>query len=418
MILGIRVPLGALAYAVGEPEAEAMPLLVKKPISVLDKKVTIAWRDAFRTLGKSIIHLASGKVDDLGTDLIELADTVGLVHAQGDVAWLLIRRALMRALSELLRDHRDLFRVDLPDDQDVVAAEAGLDIDDQVLELDERFFRDPVSLDILETLRPPLAVWLETYGLQPTAARVIAERLRPYFVLALHDEWGRAPADYAKLRDALDTPFTRAQDLERAWLRYEAHLWRVVNEPMFAEPFGLKTVYVPLRGFWERPADKTRAGRECDDTPGARGDGKGVDRIVVDLKTTLDLWLLTNKKDDALRVLSGGPGSGKSSFTRMYAAEAMTSGRVRVLYVPLHLFDPKGDLISAVGDYVRTTRTLPSNPLDVASGDEPRRLLLIFDGLDELAITPFKVSPCPRCGWDRLAKQSRMAPKRTLSCHA
>jgi hypothetical protein len=29
---------------------------------------------------------------------------------------------------------------------------------------------------------------------------------------------------------------------------------------------------------------------------------------------------------------------------------------------------------------------LPSNPLDVAPGDEPRRLLLIFDGLDELAM--------------------------------
>lgn len=363
-----------------------MTLLVKKPISVLDKAVTVSWRDAFRALGKAIPHFAAGKTAEFTTDLGDLALAIGVAVDQGDVAWLLIRRALNRALMDLVRDHRDLFCVDPPEGHEAIETEVGLDIDAEVLELDERFFRDPGSLDLLDRIQPPLTEWLKVYGVPSTPARAVAERLRPYFVLGLHDEWARSPSDYVKLREAIDTPFTRAQDLERAWLRYQAYLWRVVNEPMFAEAFGLKTIYVPLRGYWERSTKSSKSVADVSCAPEPAGAEKNIERVVVELTDALDSWLAANKKGDSLRVLSGGPGSGKSSFTRMYAAVTMTKGVVRVLYVPLHLFDPKGDLVASVGDYVRTSRALPSNPLEVASGDQPRRLLIIFDGLDELAM--------------------------------
>jgi uncharacterized protein YjbI with pentapeptide repeats len=358
-----------------------MTLLVKKPISALDTALTMSWRDAVKSIGKTIVHVISGKFTELPGDLAEFGTSIGLIQDQGEVAWLLIRRALLRAMGDLLREHRDLFRLDPPDHADVLEAEAGLELDDVVLEIDERFFRDPGALELLHAIREPFGTWLQTWGIPAVAARTISERLRAYFVLAVHEEWGRTPADYAKLKDAVDTPFTRAQDLERAWLRYEAHLWHVVNEPMFAEAFGLKSVYVPLHAYTER--EEARVDDNSAPLPREKG---SVVRTVVDLASALDAWLDRNRKEEAICVLSGGPGSGKSSVSRMYAAATMTKGAVRVLYVPLHLFDPKGDLVTAVGDYVRTSRALPSNPLEVPAGDEPRRLLIIFDGLDELAM--------------------------------
>jgi hypothetical protein len=361
-----------------------VPLLVKKPISVLDKAITVSWRETVLALGKSISHFASGKTHELATDFAQLAASVGLAHDVGEVAWLLIRRSLLRALADLIRDHRDLFRIDAPDRQELDSFELSQNMDFEVLELDHKFFTAPGSLELLDRLQEPLCKWFEMYGVPHIAASAVAARMRPYFVLALHDEWMRSPSDYAELRDAVDTPFTRAQDLERAWLRYEAHLWRVVNEPMFAEAFGLKSVYVPLRAYWERQTSHDGDRKvvaslaECEESR--------VTRVVVQLPDALDNWLASNKKDDAIRVVSGGPGSGKSSFTRMYAAETMTKGAIRVLYVPLHLFDPKGDLVASVGEYVRTSRVLPCNPLEVNSGEEPRRLFIIFDGLDELAM--------------------------------
>lgn len=361
-----------------------MPLLVKKPISILDKKLTVTWGELWKTLGKTVAHAAVGKLDELPADLAEIAGAVGLLEDPGEVAWLLIRRSLDRALRDLLTEHRDLFAGGPPEHEGITSAEARLSISDEVLEIDERFFQNPGELELINRLRDPLAHWLIAHGLPRAAGQAIAERLRSYFVVSLHDEWGRSPAEYAKLREAIDTPFTRAQDLERAWMRYEAHLWRQVNEPMFAEAFGLRSVYVPLRAYWARHDQGERPEKSALVVDGA--DARPCSRVVVDLARELDAWLDANRRDSRLRVLSGGPGSGKSSFTRMYAAATMTRGRVRALYVPLHLFDPKSDLTTALGDYIRVSRLLPRNPLDVDPGERPRPLLMLFDGLDELAM--------------------------------
>jgi NACHT conflict system protein len=139
-----------------------------------------------------------------------------------------VRRALGRAIIDLLREHRDLFTGG-PPDAEMAMLEAGLDISDEVLELDEALFKTPGELELLGRLKGPFARWLVSYGIV-AAAQATAERLPAYFVLALHDEWGQRAGEYAVLSAVVKTPFTQAQDMERAWLRYEAHLWRQVNE--------------------------------------------------------------------------------------------------------------------------------------------------------------------------------------------
>jgi replication-associated recombination protein RarA len=43
-------------------------------------------------------------------------------------------------------------------------------------------------------------------------------------------------------------------------------------------------------------------------------------RVVVDLQAELEAWLRKADKDDAIRVICGGPGCGKSSFAKIFAA--------------------------------------------------------------------------------------------------
>ncbi len=86
-------------------------------------------------------------------------------------------------------------------------------------------------------------------------------------------------------------------------------------------------------------------------------------------------------KNDALRVVAGGPGSGKSSFVKWWAARVMQrEPMVPTLLVPLHYLKTL-DLEREVGDYAKLCG-FPANPLDTDEGE--RRLLLILDGLDEL----------------------------------
>src|SRR5262249_40918738 len=95
-------------------------------------------------------------------------------------------------------------------------------------------------------------------------------------------------------------------------------------------------------------------------------------------------WIEGADPQDAIRVISGGPGSGKSSFARIFAAGiAQSHSRLKVLFVPLHLIDASKELVDEVGRFVRDEGVLPGNPLDPESPDQ--NLLVIFDGLDELA---------------------------------
>jgi NACHT domain len=104
---------------------------------------------------------------------------------------------------------------------------------------------------------------------------------------------------------------------------------------------------------------------------------------VVSLEQELEQWLRSASREDCIRVLSGGPGSGKSSFARIFAARLALGGKHKVLFVPLHLFDPSKDLAEEIGRFVRDEGVLRENPLDPDS-PEPN-LLIVFDGLDELA---------------------------------
>ena len=60
---------------------------------------------------------------------------------------------------------------------------------------------------------------------------------------------------------------------------------------------------------------------------------KQYERFVVDLESELSAWLNKADNNDAIRVVSGGPGSGKSSFAKIFAAkQALFLHHLRIIY--------------------------------------------------------------------------------------
>jgi uncharacterized protein YjbI with pentapeptide repeats len=235
---------------------------------------------------------------------------------------------------------------------------------------------------LVTAMQGPFVQWLGAFVANPAEARAIGARLPSYFVLALHEEWRKRPKDYECLKTEVASPFTQATEREQAWQRYRAWLQKQVEEPMFLEAFGLKQVYVSPNAYYRRKSDDRQAERQAD----YGRERSEEQRVVVPLTATLQEWLDRGDREDAIRVICGGPGCGKSSFTKIWAAQLAESSPIPVLFIPLHQFEYESDLVEAIGKFIRTDPDglLPPNPLN-GEGVEPR-LLLIFDGLDELAM--------------------------------
>lgn len=368
-------------------------LNVTKPVSLLNRSIGFSFKDFFKSTTKAVINGATGKFAEALSDVTEALTSVRLSRDCGEIAWLLIQRSLLQAVHDLLKENEALIYRDLdnqmvilskrglpPDDPDAVTARLDLSLEQSEITIDENFFRSPRTLPILEQFKTPFKQWLELFGLNGAEAESIANRLPSYFVHALNEQWRERPEDYKCLKEAFDTPFTKAGAAEQAWQSYAALLQKQVDEPMFVEAFSLRQVYVPLRAYYSEkpPADKE-----------AKLDPRAVEamnpkRIVVDLEQELDSWLANNDKYDAVRIISGGPGSGKSSFTKMLAAKLAEQNARRVLFVQLHLLELSQDLEEAVRKFIRYVDPALTNPLDPE--ENAVSSLIIFDGLDELAM--------------------------------
>ena len=353
-------------------------LSISKPTSVLKKSIKVNFKDFSKALGKGLVDLGFGKWDSLAGDGVEALSALGLAANAEEIAWLLVYRSLLQAMKNLIDEKTELE----PDKFDVKALQTGINeaLETSSLTINKKFFEHPDKDSIVGSVKPAFVKWLKQCGLSEADAQAISDRLPIYFAAALHNEWSSHAKDYPVLKEKLDTPFTQANERVQAWLRYATWLQKQVEEPMFLEAFSLKRVYVPLRAYYNRKVE----GQKCEELEARLAGSKQCERVVVDLEKELETWLTKAKKDDAIRLISGGPGSGKSSFAKMFSAKLAAKGTISVLFIPLHHFDPSDDLINAVGKFVQMDGILPHNPL--AAEHRESRLLIIFDGLDELAM--------------------------------
>ncbi|KJU86119.1 pentapeptide repeat-containing protein [Candidatus Magnetobacterium bavaricum] len=186
-----------------------------------------------------------------------------------------------------------------------------------------------------------------------------------FFVKALDQEWRKNEETYRPILGALEGPFRKALERNMAWIRYAEKLQEQAKEEVFGELFRLDQLYIPLNAYY---VDESL--------------GQSQNRVVVPLEEEITQWLQCTDKNDAIRVISGGPGSGKSTFAKIFAARLAQEGPAKVIYVPLHMINATREFVKEIDKFVKAEGILVQNPLDLES-HEPN-LLVILDGLDEL----------------------------------
>ena len=244
---------------------------------------------------------------------------------------------------------------------------------DKTYSIDSDFFDNPAENLIVIEIQALLSKLLETAGVKVADSKTIAQRFSTYFTVALHKEWGKNSDYYVSLNKHLETPFLGAVQRVDDWRLYQAYLKNKIDEWIFEENFGLKQIYVSPCAYYEK---ETRTNTSTYSKTGT------ADKIVVDLEKHLLTWIETGRRDDAVRVISGGPGSGKSSFAQMFAANHSQAHNILFISLPRLVtaqprFNIDFDFKTAIGKYL--DKFFAQNPLEL------KKNVIILDGLDELA---------------------------------
>lgn len=323
---------------------------------------------------------------EVGSALKELVDTVlelrrppeTVIDAEAALG-LLIRRAAAEAAVTVFRDFRHVASAAGA----VSAAELAAQLRAAQLPLptlDHKTFAAPQSWAAAAELERLFAGWLDACRIPKKRRGEMARAFAAELPFALRGEWLHAEnaRDYRALVAALnrDSPFDKAADDEGRWRDYRAKLAADIRQPLRSiapdviPRFALEQLYVPLRAVWRE--SKTAHEREA---------GKG--RLTY-LHDALADWIAAADPADWVRVVTGGPGSGKSSACRMLAADLARQGR-RVLLVPLGRVEYAREAAAALEKWA--LGALGHDPLSreaLRAGDP---VVLILDGLDELVKT-------------------------------
>ncbi len=376
---------------------------LEEPKKIWNRDLKFDVKPLFANLTKAVINTIALSPKDAASNIVDAATNIGLESKPEEVAFSLIETSLLDALLSLTKESFSHLN---PGDLRAKALEAevarhliGISVN-----INSCFFANPGGADFIGKIQGAYKLWLERIGATEKAAHAISQRLPAYFVHAISSEWRKNQKNYQALIELAESPFKGAEDIENGWALYFSFLERRINESIFDEPFSLSQIYVNLNAYYIKKNENAE-----NLSPHMR---TADERVCVDLATELTCWLKSGDKQDPLRVISGGPGSGKSSFTKIFCRDLAGSGTAKPIYIPLHLIDPTREISSEVERFIRDEGLLGFNP--IASPRENDKLLLVFDGLDELASMGKVAAQVAR---DFVIAVERMLERRNLGPH-
>lgn len=354
--------------------------IAKKTIGYWNKEIKFSFTNLIKSISDGVIAYYQSNTIDLIKSSISLIDIIELKKKPEILAYSLIIKSLQQSVLEIVNENVDKLKPnfsiiqnfqDYKEYQELVGEIEEL-IEKQTLTIGIDFFENPCNLSILDPLTEIIKKWFVIFGLTNNEALNSSRKIKSYYVFFLNDNWRKHGEDNKLILEKIITPFASITKIELEWKYYHSFLQKQVEEPVFDEHFGIKDIFIPLFGYYEKPkiSDNTQS---------------EIEKHVVETIDSLNKWLLKTKNpEDTIKVISGGPGSGKSTLAKIYASIVAAENHTKVIYIPLQHLNIKEDLSISIEDYLRESNFLSFNPITEIHRLSSR-LLLIFDGLDELS---------------------------------
>ncbi|MCL2487444.1 MAG: pentapeptide repeat-containing protein [Oscillospiraceae bacterium] len=323
----------------------------------------------FTAIGKGLLcAFVTHSADGVFGAAAQLAESFGFGEDLSVTAYKLCTRAMgeaMRSLSEVpipltFRDETGGTWAAAVDS----AAERAAEGIPEIFYFHKGFWDDPFETDFYKHIVAWLRKCLSEIGAEEKSIDLICYTLKNLFADSFRDEWRKNPDKYKKLEEYFYNSAEGVATRQEEWAKNNERLERLVEEGVFGENYGLRQIYVPLNAYYTNKAEQERR-MEADP-----------EKFVVQLDSWLLQWLETSGPEDSYRVISGEPGSGKSTFAKMFAYN--NKEKHNIIYVPLHEMNfTSGEFRTALAAYTKKIE-FAEDLLD------RKELLVILDGLDEL----------------------------------
>jgi hypothetical protein len=365
------------------------PFIVKQPREWFDKPIDFAIKEPLKAVvtaaGNAAVGNLPGTMAELGKGLIDLMGVK--LNTPGEACFAMVLQAYQEALKEFFTTHRpDRMQAKNVKEENLnrLVEELKNTLADKEYDARDALIK-PRSFGMLKDLGVVLEKWSKEAGLnegeiQGVIARIQGLYVKKFLELSMKDKGTFQPI--LDLANQIDSPFFKEDQIEREWERYREELRQLPDEPIFAEAFGLRSIYVPIRTTVKKKIKKET------------WDNKNRRNITIteeifewmDLGSYLTNWVLgKNPELSNVQFISGGPGSGKSSFCKMWSAHlAENHPEIYTLFVPLHRFHIENNLDKGVCEFLNQNGFFNQSEFKLNGSD--RQIILILDGLDELAL--------------------------------
>lgn len=343
------------------------------------KDVSFSWDNVFDVFTDISVHgLASSfgstpSAGNIASFLKNVRKSVTLNEPPQNAAFRLVLLCFAAAIDELRPTNTELELLDAARETvskvKIIASESSYFINSD-------FFSNPVSLPLYQSIR---GVFIESLKPLWNDKEPIGGKLDRAFNTSLFKILRLEKDLVDPLMKLLSSPTNKIDMLEQDWVSYRERLGHSFEvKPVFGQEqshVSLSQVFLPPRAFWTE--------KHTADT-----DGRGAKlrtQHVLNLLPDMVEWAKTGDPSRCIRLLRGGPGSGKSSFAKALCAELAKDENIRPIFIELQRLQGGGSLKERTTNLlVEYDEVFRVDPLSKEYLDQNRPVILVFDGLDEL----------------------------------
>lgn len=198
----------------------------------------------------------------------------------------------------------------------------------------------------------------------------VSRWMRDYLALAAQEDRTRVIQDLSAMREILEGWTSKADEQHRQrWADYKNMLRNLPDKPetMFDESFGVSKVFVAPVVTYHRAAL-------------SGGDDRA--DVVPDVARLFGALLSDRASGADLIILSGGPGSGKSTLCRILASELARNDDVHPVFLRLRRYKEGADFGSYIAEQLIALGVISR----FADLQNVPNVVLILDGFDELVM--------------------------------